>query len=476
MTVEHRNGRAPDGSADTRPAGTPGEPAGTPGEVTGAPGPSFQELLDRESRPVPATLRRTGSADLGTADIGLDRYHSRAWYDREVARVWKRVWQVACREEDLPEIGDTTLYDVADISLLLVRTAQGIRAYHNSCLHRGRPLRTEPGRVDRLRCPFHGFTWALDGTLASVPTPWDFEHLDRRRNCLPEAHVDTWAGWVFVNVADDPPPLHEQLGGIVEHWRAWQEVPRAKVAHYVKPLPCNWKLGLEAFLESYHTLATHPQLLSSLDDVNTEYDVYEHEPHFNRMISAQGVPSPHLPGGVEEAEILRGLVGGKVALDGTRSARRRVADLVRGELGRQAGRPVECTDSEAIDGIQYFVFPNFVPWGGYAPIAYRFLPDGDDPGRSVLDLMFLAPHPAGARPGKVEPVYLAQDEPFASVPAIRRNLAAILDQDMANLAVIQRGVRCSRKGAMSLARYQESRIRHFETTLDGYLDGPDQTG
>ena len=435
----------------------------------GQPGPTVQELLDTEDRPVPAALRRTGFTDQGTADIGFERYTSAAWHAREVERVWKRVWQMACREEDLPEIGATTLYDVADISLLLVRTEHGIRAYHNSCLHRGRPLRTEPGTVTRLRCPFHGFTWALDGTLTDVPTAWDFGHLDRRRNCLPEAHVDTWAGWVFVNVADDPPPLRDQLGGIVEHWDDWRDVPRAKVAHFVKPLPCNWKLGLEAFLESLHTMATHPQLLTSLDDVNTEYDVYDGEPHFNRMISAQGLTSPHLDAGVDEEEILEALVGPGVGLDGAATARRRVADIVRADLSRQAGRRVDCTDSEAIDGIQYFAFPNFVPWGGFAPIVYRFLPDGDDPGRSVLDLMFLAPRPADAAPRRVEPVHLAQDEPFSSVPAIRRNLAAILDQDMANLAVIQRGVRASRKGAMTLARYQESRIRHFETTLDAYL-------
>src|SRR5581483_4084981 len=249
-------------------------PVTVPPVTAGRGGPSFQELLDTEDRPVPGVLRRAASADLGVADIGFDRYLSPDWHRLEVERVWKRVWQMACREEDIPGIGDTTLYDVADISLLLVRTDDGIRAYHNSCLHRGRPLRTEPGTVQRLRCPFHGFTWALDGTLTEVPTAWDFEHLDRARACLPQAHVDTWAGWVFVNVADHPAPLHEQLGGIVEHWRGWETVPRAKALHLVKPLPCNWKLALEAFLESYHTLATHPQLLASLDEVNTEYDVY----------------------------------------------------------------------------------------------------------------------------------------------------------------------------------------------------------
>ena len=187
------------------------------------------------------------------------------------------------------------------------------------------------------------------------------------------------------------------------------------------------------------------------------------------MISAQGVTSPHLEGELDEQEILGALVGNDVGLDGAETARRRVADLVRGELSNQAGETIECTDSEAIDGIRYFVFPNFVPWGGYAPLAYRFLPDGDDPGRSIMELMLFAPCPAGPVAEKVEPVHLGEKEPFTGVRGLRRSLAAILDQDMGNLAVIQRGVRSSRKGAMTLARYQENRIRHFQTTLDTYM-------
>ncbi len=69
-----------------------------------------------------------------------------------------------------------------------------IRAFHNSCLHRGTRLRTQPGRVDELRCPFHGFTWNLDGTFAGMPCPWDFPHVDATTFCLPEAGVGRGAG------------------------------------------------------------------------------------------------------------------------------------------------------------------------------------------------------------------------------------------------------------------------------------------
>jgi hypothetical protein len=141
---------------------------------------------------------------------------------------------------------------------------------------------------------------------------------------------------------------------------------------------------------------------------------------------------------------------------------------VRKDLSAQAGHPVVCTDSEAIDAIQYFVFPNFVPWGGYAPINYRFRPNGNDPETSIMELMLLSPTGAGAARLPVDPIELDYDDPWTSVRELGR-LAQIFEQDMMNLDVIQRGVRASRKGAVTLSAYQESRIRHFEQTLDDYV-------
>src|ERR1039458_7323801 len=116
---------------------------------------------------------------MGNEHTPRDRCVSPAVHDLEVEKVWNRVWQVVCREDGIPETGDVWVHDVAGTSLLVVLSAPGeVRAFHNACLHRGTRLRTEPGHVSELRCPFHGFSWRLDGTFAGMPCQWDFPHVE----------------------------------------------------------------------------------------------------------------------------------------------------------------------------------------------------------------------------------------------------------------------------------------------------------
>ena len=134
------------------------------------PRPSVQEVFDRDPIPPPAVLR-TESPPQGqsNADVSAERYFSRAWHDREVEKIWRKCWQLACRVEEIPEPGDQLVYEIVDDSLLVVRTGDGaIKAYVNSCLHRGTLLRTEPGNARQIRCPFHGWTWSLEIGRAHV--------------------------------------------------------------------------------------------------------------------------------------------------------------------------------------------------------------------------------------------------------------------------------------------------------------------
>ena len=437
-----------------------------------------QGMLDAETRPVPPALRMVGDARPGTSTVPRARYTSRAVHDAEVATVWRRVWQMACREEQIPDVGDSVLYGAPGLSLIVVRTGpDDIRAFHNSCLHRGTQLRTQPGHVGELRCPFHGFTWNLDGTFAGMPCPWDFPHVDPARFGLPQARLGTWGGFVFVTVDPEAGSLEDYLEILPDHFAPWDLGDRYLSAHVVRVVPCNWKVALEAFIESYHTVAVHPQLLTTSGDTQTEYDVYEGVRHVSRMITPVGIASEHVETAVGEQDILDAMFltkddGDAVVPDGT-TARQVLAERTRRQLADRTGRDYSAiTDCEALDAIEYFVFPNFVPWAGYTtPLVYRFRPHGDDHTAAVMDVMLLEPVPlTGPRPPAAPTRHLDPGQRWADAPELGY-LGRILDQDTATLARLQHGLGAAAQPDVTLAREQESRIRHFHATLGQYLEG-----
>ena len=149
-----------------------------PDTMPRSPGVTYQQLLDQDSHEVPEVLRLQSPKDLGLNDYSVNRYISADYHQKEVERLWKKVWQFTCREEDIPEPGDHYRYDIAGISFLIVRTETGeIKAYPNACLHRGRMLKEFDGNAAELRCPFHGFAWQLDGCLKDFPSAWDFPQI-----------------------------------------------------------------------------------------------------------------------------------------------------------------------------------------------------------------------------------------------------------------------------------------------------------
>ena len=447
--------------------------------LKGRPGPSVQEVLASDVNPAPDVMRTESPANgLGTDDVDIARYFDKAWHDREVEKVWRKTWQLACRVEEIPDVGDHVVYEIVHDSLIVVRTKPDeIRAYVNSCLHRGTLLRTEGGCVNRFRCPFHGFTWDLQGKLTEVPGAWDFPDLDFAKFDLPEARVGVWGGFVFVNFDKGAESLDSYLEILPEHFKAFGMEDRYKSAHVAKIMPCNWKLAMEAFIESYHVPSAHPQVLGYYGDENTQYDVWPGVRHVNRMIAVQGVPSPSradLDPSVTIQHIRRDVPfygGAPIVADEQGGARAKLAQRAREKIARASGRDMSAlSDSESLDLIEYLLFPNMVPWGGQAlPICYRFRPHGDNPEQSVMEIMFLFSKAAdGSHPPPATIRWLGVDEPWSNAPELG-SAARVADQDTDNLKRIQRGLRATKKPGVTLARYQESRIRHYHETLDAYM-------
>lgn len=443
--------------------------------------PLVQELLDAETRHVPDVMREDVHPQLSVDQIGAERYTSAAVHAQEVEKIWKKVWQMACREEEIPEVGDYIVYDICDMSFIVVRSAPDqIRAYHNSCLHRGRQLKVGEGSDSQFRCPFHGFTWSLQGELKHVPAQWDFPQVDKKQFCLPEAKVGTWGGFVFIN--PDPQStisLEDYIKPIPEHFARWRFDRCYKAVHVAKIVRANWKATQEAFMEAFHSPDTHPQIIVYTADTNSQYDVFDPEGHVNRAIHPMAVPSPSLDN-VQAQEIVDAIVATSGRMDQTTNdlqvpdgmtAREFMAEINRKAFGAMAGEDFsDVSDAELLDAIVYNAFPNFAPWGGYNPnIIYRFRPNGNDPDTSVMEVMILMRYPKDQpKPDPVPVHWIGVDDSWTKAPELGA-LGEVFDQDMGNLPYVQRGLHASATGKVTLAHYQESRIRHFHEVWERYI-------
>jgi phenylpropionate dioxygenase-like ring-hydroxylating dioxygenase large terminal subunit len=441
----------------------------------GRPELTYQRLLDTDTRPVPGVLRRQRALDSAPAEVAVARYTSREFFDLEVERLWKRVWQMACREEDIANVGDSIVYDIAGMSFLVVRAAPDrIKAFYNACLHRGRLLREKGGlREAELRCPFHGFSWNLDGTLRQVPCQWDFPHLKSADWSLPEASVGTWGGFVFINPDPACASLEEFLGPeLGEQFQRWPLERRYKEAHVAKILRCNWKVAQEAFMEAFHVVATHPQLLPGIGDSNSQYDVWG---NFSRAITANGTPSPHLGWQPSEQEMFDAMTDRRI--DEPPAAQippgmtaRQIAAMGAREMLRPAlgGSVEDLCDAELVDSFYYTVFPNFHPWGAYNRITYRFRPFGTEVDQSIMECMYLAPCRDGERPPAAQIHWLGPDDDWTEAPELGF-LARVFNQDTFNLPKVQAGLHTMAKKTVTFAAYQETKLRHFHRLLGDWL-------
>ena len=439
-----------------------------------SPGLTYQQLLDTDTRPVPSVLRLEAPKYLGSADVSIDRYITREWHEKEMANLWSRVWQFACREDHVPNPGDTYVYEIGLQSYLIVRQTDGsLKGFPNACLHRGRRLKDYPSSCSELRCNFHGFAWRLDGSLQDIPARWDFPHVKDDEFSLPEISVDTWAGFVMINPDPDAQPLPEFLGGIVEQFEPWDLANRFVEAHIAKVIPANWKIVQEAFSEAYHVSGTHPQIMPYLGDTNSQVDVWD---TYSRVITPGGTPSPLLDWTPTQDEMMASMLDIRVDQDlPIRVPEGETMRAMAADLSRTRWRPIvgaaieEMSDAELMDSLDYTVFPNFHPWGAYNRIVYRFRPNGDDHRSAIMECIFLSPF-NGERPAPRPVRWLTDTETFSDAAELGM-LGKVFDQDLFNMPKVQLGLETTRKPGITLGNYQESKVRWIHAMLDEWVHG-----
>ena len=368
---------------------------------------------------------RVQPAEIGRA-IVKEAYFEPEYVEREKQRFWPRVWQMTCRVEQLKNTGDYVTYDIGDESVIVIRSGDEIKAFYNVCRHRGRRLTNGCGTAQRLRCPFHGWQWRIDGSNAFVTQREDWGPLlDGKNLDLKPVKCESWGGFVFINFDPDSEPLLNYLGAAAHilapfeldkmryRWRKWLV------------MPCNWKIALEAFNEGYHVSVTHSQLARF--GGMPHHVSSTHGPHgtFGGLDSGSGTF-----GGTaavaKEFDIRQNLkdlyIYLKGALDSnmTDTIMEAAAQLVervpsdtppaevvqqlmimsvQNDAARGVQWPQITAEEYSSAGIDWHIFPNMI----LLPMAtnclgYRARPNGDDPNTCIFEVYQLERFPEGAEP------------------------------------------------------------------------------
>jgi phenylpropionate dioxygenase-like ring-hydroxylating dioxygenase large terminal subunit len=197
-----------------------------------------------------------------------------AWYTdpeilrREEERIFRPAWQYAGHLGELPEPGTFFTTRAGRTPLVVTHARDGeLRAFVNVCRHRGFPVAGGRGRRETLQCPYHAWTYGLDGTLRAAPRSEEEPDFPREELSLVPASVDTWGPFVFVNALPDPEPLADALGSLPAQVAELGLDVDALVFHsrWEAELETNWKVACENFLECYHCQVAHPAFAELVD-------------------------------------------------------------------------------------------------------------------------------------------------------------------------------------------------------------------
>ena len=191
---------------------------------------------------------------------------------------------------DVPNIGDVKPVEVAGRSLVLIRSTKGeVKVFHNVCPHRGARLVIEPMQhAQALTCPYHAWTYALDGKLKGRPHYHGPEKHDKGSNgggdqvCLFAARSARWHDWVFVNLDGKAPPFEDYMGPAMSRYEDWNIASFRRGDYAAFEFDSNWKLAVENFCDNYHVFKVHP----ALHDMQTSGDRFGMEADGNHMFAS----------------------------------------------------------------------------------------------------------------------------------------------------------------------------------------------
>ena len=185
-------------------------------------------------------------------------YTAPAFYQREVERIWRKVWNFVGSVGQIPNPGDYFTLTFAGVPLIVLRDTTGkVRVFANTCRHRGSELLHDSGNCKLIVCPYHSWTYELNGALRGAPEMDKTVGFDKETNGLISIKSDTWGGFIFINFDDASGPLSDALGDLPQKLAPYGLDDMALVRRKTYDMACNWKLFVENAKESYHIGTVH---------------------------------------------------------------------------------------------------------------------------------------------------------------------------------------------------------------------------
>jgi len=407
--------------------------------------------------------------------VRKERYYDADFYRLELEQLWPRVWQMACRLEEIPQPRDFVEYEFSDQSIIVLRTDDmGVAAFQNACRHRGVSVVDGRGRCESgFTCPFHGWCYGLDGKNTYVARRKTFaaHNLEPGDIDLVPVRCEVWGGCAWINLDDGAPPLRQCLEPAATILDAWKVESLRTEWWYACRLPVNWKLAVEAFVEAYHVVETHPQLV-----IPTRYGRRDDAPFDPRAFVAADIQylrtmSEGMAGMVhaDDVRIAEELQDRDLELPADAALAiatwtRTLNDAVtRWHRERGADMPdLNELDAQGYNLEFFHCFPHYFVLPMYSSASsYRFRPLGAE--ETLMEIWSLTRFPEGTeRPPPTPPDPWECDDPrWPPIPA----------QDFSNLPRQQRGLHARGFEYMRLSEQMEGHVANFERTVDGFLAG-----
>jgi phenylpropionate dioxygenase-like ring-hydroxylating dioxygenase large terminal subunit len=427
--------------------------------------------------------------------VPVEAYISADYARAERDKLWRKVWQQVGRVEELPAVGDYLTYEILDDSVIIVRaTETELRAFHNVCPHRGRRLidipkgaRNATGKRRQFTCGYHGWGFDLAGQNQRLIQKQDWkEALTPDCTSLTKVSLDTWGGWIWINLDPTAEPLRQYLepaATLLEpfelqrmryRWRKWGI------------FDCNWKVAMEAFCEAYHVQTTHPEFnkwgeFKSWSRTHGKHSHIGYEAPANvdgnqagknrigtgdaristadlQVYTWEKAQTNTTKTLVDAAlklkdELPEGTPPGQVMQHWLASARR--ADEARGVVW-----PVVDPSHVAKTGTAWQIFPNFqIGHGVNNMLCYNARPYGYDPDKCIFEAAVYQHFPEGEAP----------DTSWVYSEATEEAWSYVLSQDFSNMAAVQQGMKSLGFSGTKPNPYAERSVANLHRNLARYM-------